>query len=869
MVPPNNPPAQMPSTPKSARASRSGLDDAPHSGPSCSPTPPVQPPRLSCHQLPSLDTSPAGLAKNPPTPSPSAGEDSATDVPPTKDTAPAGQDLPPSPPLVPEPELEPEGPPLPMPPKNRPLVPRRPTDLSELLTEDQLDELYNVVWDITNTIRDDICRNFESSFALPVNGPKGAGIPPSYKMRGLGVEFGEETAPSLTGQSESVARVFDATTSMTEYTDVQTSFEALKKDVFCVHRRWQTKVLQRFEEIQISKVSSTKENVGFGPRGAGALRGGGRAGAGNRTYHPQLARADGGGKPVHNGNYSTEPKCPSLRSRLLMELDVQPSMTSSDDVLAQLYPPVPNELTRLPLGHRRLLLHAVLLLLVSLEGYPPYSRMLMLNLATSLEVPARVLAKDEVRVVKGLSALAQAVCPEDAPTTRKADEIKYPQRPLAGGSVVINLPACLAAVGMGWVPNWGGVTPTTAAALLGTVVDSRIGVGTIFGFYGPRGGGKAEAYNKDVSDFAFLPLYEPAGAEFMGSRAVAPEHRRLRVVVAVSAWLMEKDDAVRVWRALGSQAETYGVRWEAEQLDRLGWAMETVAKSAAWSEAKKEIARRREKHPDFTPLSLLTYRPAPLGHLAYRAVSSVHEGCWPASLLKLSKILGHPWGSCMARAEKTGVTMAETILHRIHGERGVTLIGYSLGARAVYACLAMLFERRALGLVENAVLMGTPAPADPDVWTALRSVVTGRLINVYSETDYMLAFLHRDSCTQFGIAGLQRINKLSGIENVNATALITDHMRYHYLVGTILQDLGLEDVDAVKVSEREAELRVVEQRLNYDKRCGNGAATEEEPDSAPQPVGVSRIDIRAPTAPATKPRRPRGRARNNYTKLEI
>ncbi|EJT79172.1 transmembrane and coiled-coil domain-containing protein 4 [Gaeumannomyces tritici R3-111a-1] len=769
------------STHKLAQESKTGLGDAPHPGPSCSPTPAVRPPRLlPCH-LPTRDTSPANLAKIPSTLSPSAGDASATDTPRSKDTA-VGPDLPPSPPPPPEPapEPEPDGLPSPMAPKSRPPVPRRPTDLTELLTLDQIKELFSLVVTITNMIRDEVDRGLAPTEDLLGNDLKWVGneamaIPPSYNMRGLEVDFGEGKTLPLADNSKSVHRATDDDSSIASYSTVVPAFESLRKDVLVAHRRWQTNILRRFSEVTIAKTPALKENAppGSGTRGR-APRGGGRPAGNSIVQQPDVTEA---GKPVHSG------------------------------------------------------------------------------------ISAHILAIDEVRVVKGLSRMAQDMCPEEAPTTRKDDEIKYPRRHVGPTSVVINLPNALSAVGIGWVPDCGGVSSTTAAALLGSIVDSRIAVGTIFGLYGGRGVGKiAETYSKDVADFALLPLYTSAGAEFASVREVGPENRKLRVVMAVNGWLMEEDDAVKVWCALGSQAEAYSVRWDAEQLDRLGCALETVARSASWSEAKKVIADRRKQHHDFTPLNLLSDR----------AVTSIHEGHWPPSLLKVSKIVDHPWSSCMARADKAGATLAEAIMHRIHGERGITLIGYSLGARVIYTCLSILSERRILGLVENVVMMGVPAPADPVSWSNLRGAVAGRVINVYSEVDFMLAFLHRHSCTQFGIAGLQRIDKLAGVENVNASALITDHLRYHYLVGTILQELGFEDVDAVKVSEREVELRAVEDHLDYDKRCGrNATATivvEEEPDTALQAVGASQMNVRAPSAPATRPRRSRGRSRNKNKK---
>lgn len=172
--------------------------------------------------------------------------------------------------------------------------------------------------------------------------------------------------------------------------------------------------------------------------------------------------------------------------------------------------------------------------------------------------------------------------------------------------------------------------------------------------------------------------------------------------------------------------------------------------------------------------------------------------------------------------------MADAITNKIQGERGVTLIGYSLGARVVYTCLMTLAERRAFGLVENVVLIGTPAPSDGRVWSALRSVVAGRLVNVFWDNDYLLAFLYRTSSVQFGVAGLQRIDGACGVENVNASDLVTGHLQYRHLVGRILENLGWEDIDQQQVKKEEETLRLDEARRARDERKREGGGIENE-----------------------------------------
>lgn len=179
------------------------------------------------------------------------------------------------------------------------------------------------------------------------------------------------------------------------------------------------------------------------------------------------------------------------------------------------------------------------------------------------------------------------------------------------------------------------------------------------------------------------------------------------------------------------------------------------------------------------------------------------EASWPLSLVKLSKIVDNPWSVGMVRAEKAGVVLADSIIRKVQGERGITLIGYSLGARVIYTCLMCLAEKRAFGLVESVVMMGTPAPSDSLVWCVLKSVVAGRLVNVYSETDYILGFLYRTSSIQYGVAGLQPIEGVIGVENVDVGSFVSGHLRYQSLVGSILKQIGWEDIDLKHVAQDE------------------------------------------------------------------
>ena len=150
----------------------------------------------------------------------------------------------------------------------------------------------------------------------------------------------------------------------------------------------------------------------------------------------------------------------------------------------------------------------------------------------------------------------------------------------------------------------------------------------------------------------------------------------------------------------------------------------------------------------------------------------------------------------MVRAEKAGAVLADAVMrHKFQGDRPVSLVGYSLAARAIYACLMVLAERRQFGIIDSVVLMGAPVPSESRVWLTLKSVVSGRLVNVYSEHDYLLGFLCRFSNIQFGIAGLQDIQGADGVENHNVGEMPKGHLGYQSRTGRILQDIGWTELN--------------------------------------------------------------------------
>lgn len=486
------------------------------------------------------------------------------------------------------------------------------------------------------------------------------------------------------------------------------------------------------------------------------------------------------------------------------------NIEEADAALIELYPPTSTALYALPKDKRILLLHSMLLLLLSLEHYIGHSRVLLLHISSSLHLPLHILIEQEVKVAQGLLEAAKHMSGSEE-TQKRSDDNKNARRwkvGLAGvaGAAVIGvtggLAAPLVAGAIGTIMGGLGLGATTAAGLLGALAESGVIVGSLFGAYGGRMTGKMmDAYAKEVEDFAFLPL---KGSKH---REPLPEDRRLRVTIGISGWLTQKEDIITPWRALGKESEVFALRWELEALTKLGSSLESVVKSAAWSVAKKEI-------------------------IARTIFASLMDALWPIALLKVSKVVDNPFSVAKNRADKAGLVLADALINKAQGERPVTLIGYSLGARLIYSCLMSLAERRAFGLVESVVLMGTPAPSDAAVWRAMRSVVSGRFVNVYSENDYILAFLYRTSAIQFGVAGLQEAQDVKSIENVNVSEMVSGHLRYQYLVGSILEKIGFEDIDVQEVAREEETLALLEKEEAKEQEEKQGKDVDPEKEAA-------------------------------------
>ena len=452
--------------------------------------------------------------------------------------------------------------------------------------------------------------------------------------------------------------------------------------------------------------------------------------------------------------------------------------------LEQLFPRVPTALTKMPLARRALVLHSFLLLLLSLEHYNAASRVFLLYLASSLKLGLKSLRDDEEKTAKGLLEAAKQISAskDTLAKGKESEESRIWKMRLAtvAGAAIVGLSggyaAPMIAASVGAMMSELGLGTSAAAGYLGAVASNTYVVGSLFGAYGGRmTGDMMRNLSADVQDFAFLPVHGER-KEHEDSINAVTDTRRLRVTIAISGWLLEKEEVVTPWRVLKPSAEAFALRFELQTLMSFGQSINTMSANDAYGFAQSAFSQRA-------------------------MVTDLTSAIWPIALVKIARVVENPFSLAKARADKAGKVLAEALISHSQGERPVTLIGYSTGARVIWSCLTSLAERRAFGLVESVVMLGAPVPSDISTWRSMRTAVGGRLINVYSKNDYLLAFLHRTSSLQYGVAGLMPISGLSGVENYDVSEIVSGHLRYRYLIGSILQRIGFEDIDKDEVTK--------------------------------------------------------------------
>ncbi|OIV96319.1 hypothetical protein TanjilG_09746 [Lupinus angustifolius] len=322
-------------------------------------------------------------------------------------------------------------------------------------------------------------------------------------------------------------------------------------------------------------------------------------------------------------------------------------------------------------------------------------------------------------------------------------------------------------------PVLGGIVPAIGGgvAAAATATGSAVGSVAVAASFGAAGAGLTGS--KMATRIGSLEEFE--------LKEVGGVHQgHLAVGISISGLAFEEKDFVKPWQGHNDNMERYVLQYESKNLIALSTAIQDWLTSRIAIELMKEGAM-------LTVLSSLVVALA-----------------WPATLITTFDIIDSKWAVAVDRSDKAGKVLAEVLLKGLQGNRPVTLVGFSLGARVIFKCLQCLADSKGdnAGLVERVVILGAPIPIKAENWEAARKVVAGRFVNGYSTDDWTLGITYRASLLSQGLAGIQPVD-LPGIQNIDLTHVIEGHSSYLWMTRKILDQLELDNYYAAFRSEHE------------------------------------------------------------------
>lgn len=404
------------------------------------------------------------------------------------------------------------------------------------------------------------------------------------------------------------------------------------------------------------------------------------------------------------------------------------------------------------------------LLLIADSTYDSRSRTLLEKVASALSVEWQELCRFEKRVTDALEMQEQAEKEnwnEDDHLEARKKQARNKRLAVmglctVGGGLVIGLSAGLLApvIGAGLAAGFTAIGVSgTSTFLGGTGAAALIGTGgTLLGT--KVGFSTSSRRTGAVGTFEYKPLFN---------------NKRTNLIVTVAGWMTGKVDDVRLPFSTVDpiMGDIYSVNWEPEMLQSTGQTIQILG-TEALTQTIQQI-------------------------LGATVLSTLMAGLsTPLILTKISYLIDNPWTTALARGDAAGLILADSIIDRNLGMRPITLVGFSLGSRVIYACLKELSRRGAVGLIQNVYMFGSPVVAKKDDYIRCRSVVSGRFVNGYATNDWILGYLFRaTSGGVMRIAGLASVD-VPGIENIDVTEDVPGHMAYRGMMPTLLDKVGWE-----------------------------------------------------------------------------
>jgi hypothetical protein len=354
------------------------------------------------------------------------------------------------------------------------------------------------------------------------------------------------------------------------------------------------------------------------------------------------------------------------------------------------------------------------LVLIADSVYDSRSRRLLERVGEYLEVPWIDICRFEKRVTDAIE-MQEAANKENWNEEEHMDTRQKQARnkrlvmmglATVGGGLVIGLSAGLLApvIGAGLAAGFTtiGVAGTSSflAGAGGAAIITTTGIVT-GGNIGLRA---SDRRTGAVKTFEYRPLHN---------------NKRVNLIVTVAGWMNGKIDDVRLPYSTVDpiMGDIYSVYWEPEMLQSMGDTINILA-TEALTQGLQQI----------------------LGSTILVALMAALQ--LPIVLTKLAYLIDNPWTVSLARADLAGLILADSLIDRNLGSRPITLVGFSLGSRVIYACLRELAKRGQCGIIQNVYLFGSPMVFKKDEYIQCRTVVSGRIVNGYATNDWILGMYY-------------------------------------------------------------------------------------------------------------------------------
>ncbi|KAJ6080216.1 hypothetical protein N7467_009969 [Penicillium canescens] len=444
---------------------------------------------------------------------------------------------------------------------------------------------------------------------------------------------------------------------------------------------------------------------------------------------------------------------------------------------------------RIDIDLRWTVLCDLFLVLIADSAYDARSRTLLERVGAALDVTWLQISRFEKRVTDSLEMQEQA----DKENWDESDHMEKRRKMALKQKYMI----------MGLATVGGGLVIGLSAGLLAPVIGAglaagltTVGISGTSAFLGGAGGTALIASGATLggSTIGMRASHRRTGAVQTFEYRPLHNNKKVNLIVTVSGWMTGKVDDVRLPFSTVDpiMGDIYSVLWEPEMLRSMGDTINILA-TEALTQGLQQV----------------------LGSTVLMALMASLQ--LPLVLTKLAYLIDNPWIVSLARANSAGLVMADSLQDRNLGNRPITLLGFSLGARVIFSCLKELADKGAHGLIQNVYLFGSPVVANKDEYLKARSVVSGRFVNGYATNDWILGYLFR--ATSGGImrvAGLAAVEGIPGIENFDITRLVNGHMDYRTAMPRILREVGwevledefaeIEDPDPDNHAERQREL---------------------------------------------------------------